>query len=419
MHRQMYLSDWIKTSEIMKIDDHISYKREIIKKRVETLIITPIYLNYDLLSKHLELLSKQTTQNFDVILVLNVVTDEILVNEVINKQKPRYGITIVKRKEDNGSSGGFFIGELYALENKYSMIIYAEDDCLPDDEKLIFEMIDSSKKNDMGNARVRLKVDDSTWACGGGLHMYGYVKTEILRKVGLHYPPIYLGADDTEIGIRISKVAKWLEIENGATHPYLPPLFTDFKRSMLYRVNYIVFLEEPIRFLSNFVVLNLIYIIFGSRIVRKAGTTIISNVLAFRFGKEALETFDGDVGVYRKEEEFKDRITITPKNKGHSYNVKEKKLNEMFKAAKYVFGKEILIYPAPHELVLLSMVLAKKTYIASKKGCYLMSDNSNLILHLIKWILFVGVLPMFVLFGLVILSVNHFRKPKTWRYGLD
>ncbi|MFH1520292.1 MAG: hypothetical protein ABID61_01475 [Candidatus Micrarchaeota archaeon] len=404
----------------MNVDNHISYKKEFIKKRANTLIITPIYLNYEFLSKHLELLSKQTIQNFDVILVLNVVTDEKRVMEVIDKQKPKYGIVMVKRNEDNGSSGGFFVGEVYALENNYSLVIYAEDDCLPEDANLISEIVDNSKKNDFGSAKVKLKVDDNTWLYGGGLHMYSYVKTNVLRKTGLHYPPIYLGADDTEIGTKIVKIVGTPnQIKCEVSHPHSPPLFTNFKRSLLYRVNHILFHQSFLNGLWNFVVLDIIYVIFGSRTVRKAGATIVSNVLAFRFGKEALETFDGDVGLCKNEEEFQNKITITAKNEGYLYNVKEKKFVELFRAAKYLIRKEILIYPAPHELVLLSMLLAKKTYIASKKGCWLMSDNSNLFLHLIKWVLFVGFLPMFILFGLVVLVINTFRKPKTWRYGLD
>ncbi|NYZ74267.1 glycosyltransferase, partial [Candidatus Micrarchaeota archaeon] len=120
--------------------------KEFRKKKANGLIIMPFYRAYDYLFKHLELLEAQTFQDFDLLIVLNSLSDEKKVLDFINQNKFGYGIIVAKRKEDTGSAGGFFTGEKYALENGYKYIIITDDDCLPVNKRHIETLVEEHRK---------------------------------------------------------------------------------------------------------------------------------------------------------------------------------------------------------------------------------------------------------------------------------
>ncbi len=98
------------------------------RKNSQVLIVMPFYDNYAAIAKHLELLSAQTTSDFDIVIVASVVSDEKKLREIIDGGNYKFGVALVKRKEDTGSAGGYFTGEKYALENGYRAILIGDDD---------------------------------------------------------------------------------------------------------------------------------------------------------------------------------------------------------------------------------------------------------------------------------------------------
>jgi rhamnopyranosyl-N-acetylglucosaminyl-diphospho-decaprenol beta-1,3/1,4-galactofuranosyltransferase len=99
----------------------------------DTLVIMPFYNSYDYLSRHIELLKRQTFKGFDLLIVLSSVSDGKKVDEILGTAAPDYGIIAVKRKDDTGSAGGFYAGQKYALEHGYQYMVITDDDCLPVD----------------------------------------------------------------------------------------------------------------------------------------------------------------------------------------------------------------------------------------------------------------------------------------------
>jgi len=154
-------------------------------------------------------------------------------------------------------------------------------------------------------------------------------------------------------------------------------------------------------YMQNFALLCPAYMLFGTSIVRKGGRYILSSVLSFRYGRPALDGFKGNVELGKPPDSAK-RFSL--KKRPSVWNI---------------IRKEALLEPIPNDAILLSMILAKRTWIETRKGAYLMADNGNAALHLLKLVLFLGLAPLFALAGLVSIPFGFLRKPKTMGYGLE
>jgi glycosyltransferase involved in cell wall biosynthesis len=404
----------------MRFSDLVSSQKSFGLKKTDVIIVIPFYQNYDALFKHLRLLSKQTTQDFNAILVLNVVSDEKRIADFIEKSEFGFGIIVSKRKEDTGSTGGFFTGEKFAIENGYQEVVLADDDCMPEDPNLIEQLLESKKSSRPIASRVKLMINDSEWVEGLSLHMYSRIGRELLISRGLHFVPLYIGADDAEFSKRIALDGKNPRSPAWASHPYTHTIFVDFVRSLLYRINHMLFVGlawNKSIFLQNFALLCPIYVIFGSDTVSRGGLHILSSVLSFRFGKPALDAFRERISGFRDAGNFPNVVSLV-KGKQFTLDIKGG-IKERWRAARYMFRKDVLLEPVPNDIILLSMLLSRQTWISSKKGAYLMSDNSDPMMHLLRFVALGLVIPPLLLLGLVSIPINLARKPKTLGYGLD
>jgi hypothetical protein len=263
-------------------------------------------------------------------------------------------------------------------------------------------------------------INDSEWVEGLSLHMYSRIGRELLISRGLHFVPLYIGADDAEFSKRIALDGKNPRSPAWASHPYTHTIFVDFVRSLLYRINHMLFVGlawNKSIFLQNFALLCPIYVIFGSDTVSRGGLHILSSVLSFRFGKPALDAFRERISGFRDAGNFPNVVSLV-KGKQFTLDIKGG-IKERWRAARYMFRKDVLLEPVPNDIILLSMLLSRQTWISSKKGAYLMSDNSDPMMHLLRFVALGLVIPPLLLLGLVSIPINLARKPKTLGYGLD
>jgi len=186
----------------------------------DTAIIIPTYKRPHILKEHLKELTKQTTKDFDVVIVYGN-EDDILNDE--------FGLsaTHIKRKEDIGSAGGFYLGEKFCIEEGYKQIILADDDCYPVSKNLI-ESVVKGLKNGAALVFPKIKTNES----GDGkpnciIAQYGGLKADVLKIIGLTYLPFYQSGEDIELYQRILKrKMKILFIDCVAFHSHLPFFLT-------------------------------------------------------------------------------------------------------------------------------------------------------------------------------------------------
>jgi len=168
----------------------------------ELCIIMPVYNEYTYLFKHLEVLSQQIFQDFDLIVILSNLDTSAVVDE-LKKKELKYGLVVIKRKDDTGSSGGFYAGERYALAKGYKHLIMADVDCFPVDNDVIEKMMAAKEAGWV--APILLMREGEHTMRDDILHCYNLLDINIFRKVGLHYPSIYIGGDDYEMELRIKR----------------------------------------------------------------------------------------------------------------------------------------------------------------------------------------------------------------------
>jgi glycosyltransferase involved in cell wall biosynthesis len=394
------------------------------RKNNQVLIVMPFYNNYETIAKHLELLSKQTISDFDIIIVASVVSEEKKLREIIDGGNFKFGIVLVKRKEDTGSAGGYFTGEKYALENGYSAIIIGDDDCLPVEPTLIEKTVLGWKGGALATApESRFLMDGEISYTSRSIPFYGLLDMSLLKKNGLHYLPMYIGADDWEFAFRTIRGLVIFNVDANVTHPARHTIFANFHRSMLYRIN-MMLLVVPDRiedYMYSFAVVCPIYMVFGSRRARAGGFHILKSVLSHRFGKDALmvESAYGE-----KQPERFDVIISSSKTRGrqgaqpYDYSKIRGGFGKLPGFAKTVAGKVVLLDVVNNFAVLLSMMLAKETWIESTKGTYLIARNSGFVTLVCKFFIFGLVLPVFLAGGIMTYLINWFRKPNTRGYGL-
>ncbi|NYZ74038.1 glycosyltransferase family 2 protein [Candidatus Micrarchaeota archaeon] len=165
-------------------------------KRKKTAIVIPTRNGNDLTDRHLRLLSAQTSRDFDVIMVYGE-NDGFLPHT--------YGIPALhlKRNDDYGSAGGFYVGEKFAMENGYEMLILADNDCFPESVSLVKDLLEGIDEGvDAVVPRIR-NTNGGKPKHNGLLPQYGCMRARMLTDVGLTYLPFYFGGEDIELLHRI------------------------------------------------------------------------------------------------------------------------------------------------------------------------------------------------------------------------
>ena len=163
-----------------------------------TALIMPVLSEKDLLSAHLQRLSKQTTQDFDVVIVHS---DVIAPSSL--KTDGRFGLVLIKEKGPMGPPGAFYAGQRYALENGYEAVIQCDVDCLPVSDGLVERLADAVSA-DKGS--VFLPGVSSLDGDNPVINWYGAMHRSVLKKSGLVYLPFYYGAEDLEYSKRLRSI---------------------------------------------------------------------------------------------------------------------------------------------------------------------------------------------------------------------
>lgn len=407
----------------MRFADLVGFTKSYGEKKADLLIVIPFYKNYEALSEHLERLSRQTYGKFDVLIVLNSVSDENIVMEIVEKGKSDFSITLVKRKEDTGSSGGFFCGEKYVLENGYSSFILADDDCMPGEDRLVEKLLaEHDKGRNVPQPRIRYMLDGEFVFTGTCAHMYSLYDSALLKETGLHYYHLYIGADDSEFQSRVRRFRRLELIDSTVIHPARHSIFANFDRSLLYRTNDMLFFvpDRFLYYLYNFSFFIPCYLILGGRRTRSGGMVLLKNILMHRFGKDALkdlpedqdrqvpERFDLHVVPYQSPEKNRFFFDYSKKNS----------INELVGFARAVARKRVLLSAIPNFAVLICALLAEETWVSHPKEKYLLTKNGSLLSHIVKMILFLLSLSVTLPLGILSFLISWIRRPKTLGFGL-
>jgi GT2 family glycosyltransferase len=190
------------------------------KKKNHAAIVIPTLRRDDLIAEHIRRLSLQEHQEFDAIIVYG--EDDRFVQDT-------HGVPTVhiRRKTDSGSAGGFYIGEMFALENGYEFLMLADNDCLPESVGLVRDLLSALKAGaDVAFPKIR-NADGKEAKANELLPQYGCMKADVLRDVGLSYLPLHFGGEDVELFERMRKrgcrVAKTDSIAYHAQHAGVSP----------------------------------------------------------------------------------------------------------------------------------------------------------------------------------------------------
>lgn len=406
----------------MKFAELVSSTREFGRRAVETLIIMPFYLEYGWLTEHLDALSKQTFQDFDVVVVANKVSDEERVYKIIDNKRHSFGIIVAKRKEDTGSAGGFYTGQRYALENGYNQMILADIDCIPVDNDLVEKLFLNKERGYVKpTVRVTYRGRVIDVMRGGVIPWYTLLSTDIVKRYGLYYLPLYYGAEDLDYASRI-KLAPYI-IESQCQHP--APSIQSYKnldKSLVYLVNGLV-VALDFRMLLIYVVTLFVclpvYLIFFPQYGKKAFTSLMHCLLTHTYGKRAAERLvSGSEGFVQE--------TISGDFKHVEYfssiSLDKKYYLMPFRILRDTFRRNIVVdHSKSGFLVALVPIFAKKSFFRiDGKGYLPLSDNSNPLLHAAKILLFAAALPLFAILIIgIVVPMNILLRPKTENYGLE
>jgi len=415
-------------------------KDERTNSRNSTVLIIPTCRTDGMLRTHLERLTKQTTKKFDIIIVYE--PD----NEFAAKPNGT-SVLHIRRKENSGSAGGFYTGELVALDEGYEKIILSDDDCLPESEVLIERMAAALDKEDVVMPKVTyLPIERIT---GGSLHMYAGMRKEVLKKSGLTFYPLYVGGEDYDLATRISKSIKDTnEIEAVVSHQRVAPFILFPKARMYYYTRGLLlqlflsgsFTKTAFKLfldLSHALVLALVGNGDGARVYKNA----ILDAVAMRFFRIPIESnelivskanmnepvdLELDLGQSetRANDIFEFAVLYT-KDYGMGTGILAKRagyaLNYFFEAYKYL-NKKIRIKDWYSFIDLPVLLLSKTTYIEHKRNGYRVSGERNLLLILVDLVAFAMMVPLMAIGALILTSIGFInmkaKNIKSRGYGV-
>jgi len=391
------------------------------KIKSDTLIIIPLLQEYDALSKHLDFLSQQSSKNFDVILLLNQLSDESKVLNFLDKNKFDFSIILSKRKEDTGSAGGFFTGQKYALEEKYNYMIMADVDCMPIDKQLIENLLKHKDKDYVGlsvNSTVEGKRVGSSPA--SVVSWYSLISTRLVKKYGLYFMPLYFGGDDLEYMERIG-VSPYI-IPNRARHADTTTVCHSPERYWLYILNMVATSKISKHFaicLLTIIMQLPIFLMFSPQYGKKLHNSLLMFLLTCSYGKKVAEKIKrtGFQKYIVQKDNFKDfKILKYGADFGNSWSLK------LLTVIKQTLRKNVIVEQCNFISVsMLITIFSKKVLFKVGKDRYLLTaDNSNLLFHILKLLLLSVYLPIFVVFiSTIYIPLKILKQPNTMRYGLD
>jgi len=175
------------------------------RTRPKSAIIIPTHSASRLfLRSHLERLARQTSKDFDIIIVYS--NDTPFMDDI--------SALHVREKTDSGCSGAYYLGEKLALDEGYERIIIADDDCLPESDDLVEKLLASDGDVVLPDVRYGMRT-----VPGYLTYHYSCTKRHVFEKAGLTFLPFYYGVDDFELMERIMRSGFMLQrAETLASH---------------------------------------------------------------------------------------------------------------------------------------------------------------------------------------------------------
>lgn len=416
----------------MKFSEMVSYAKELRAKDADLLVIIPSRMAYDVLVSHLEYLSRQTYQKFNAILVVGTEFDDARLVKFLEKKKYGFGIIVAKENERRGCSGGFYAGQRYALEKGYGYAIMADDDCMPVDPKLVESLY--ARKDDapfvsptmhlVVTKDFRLKNDYRI------VSNYGFFSTDIFRKYGLYYLPLFHGADDGEYKERTADV-KCVSISNYVEHPYTLGgnfVFKNIDRSWLFLLAGMVILREgPLKRAVFFACTMLIGLFFMPKYGTRLFFTMNRLLFTFTYGKKAAQQiksgFEEFIMAPENPAAFENGFEVFDDCKPQYLELGAAgKLLDVLKTALRCFRKKVVVTNTfSYFKVLVMGMFARELYYRLEQGKYLLiARRGGVVAHAARIALFAIALPVYIaVVAPAYLALKFFRQPRTMGFGAE
>jgi len=178
-------------------------------KKNSIALVIPSGQNTALLSAHLAALARQEGAGFDVL--------------VIGEPPPSIpkapNILFFREAFPLGSSGSFSVGQVLGFSLGYGVVINADLDCLPASGRLISSLASAALSE--GKAILPLSDEEGRKQvyC---INRYGAVPKSAFEKIGFEYAPLFKGAEDIDLQLRL-EAEGLLATKDGmrTSHPFL------------------------------------------------------------------------------------------------------------------------------------------------------------------------------------------------------
>lgn len=413
-----------------KLSELVSEKSDKRKGRAETAIIIATYKKRDVLAEHLKKLEKQTCRDFDIIIVYGE-EDKFL------EDAGWASILHVREKGRNGCAGAFYIGQKLALQDNYKIIIMADDDCYPEAETLVEDLVAGIMKGEK-LLMPSIKVKDKTWKHGLIYH-YGCLSSDVFRKIGLTFVPLFFGGEDIELLERARKAGFTPEfVSSFVSHemPVPPVLGNEAERYHYAKGGFEAFLLTGRYFRAwQWEVFHLIaataYWILGQKELADIFYHAImdgSRMMLFKagqnFSKKELKAYDP--GDYDAIVESANKHSLDGLQYIKGLEILPYLLHWLLESMlsfgdfrKY-FGKRILFVESNKPEHMLSMLMAESMYLRYKEGTYEIFRGRKTASIAIGLVLMALLFPFIILFSVVLLLLGIINKKgiSTEGYGI-
>jgi len=204
--------------EAPSLEELVQEEKDERKGRHSLAVIIPTCNTNNWIEKQLAQLSKQTYQDFDIIIVYGEKDEFVRVPKKLN-------VLHIRERGKNGAGGAYFVGEKKAMLDNYKYISLTDADCIPKSSDLLENLV---KKIDEGYDVVfpHIKYTNLNATKGFVTNHYGCVRRNVYDRIGFTYIPYFFGGEEFD---RISRMMRknmkngW--IESIATHPTFAPVF--------------------------------------------------------------------------------------------------------------------------------------------------------------------------------------------------
>lgn len=401
-------------------------------KRNDTLILIPMYKEFDLIQKHLDKLAGQTTHEFDVLLVLNAVSDEKEVEEMLGKGRYPLTVHVIKRHDDTGSAGGYFTGQCYGVEEGYAYLVMGDADCMPMDSDLMAKLMDK-KQEAWACPKVKF-LDMKTGQAASEsetLHsivFYNLLSTELVRKAGYYFLPAYTGGDDADFYQRVKRAhrAGPVEVDAYCMHP--PDLYYAPVKYWAYSVNFMVFngtladIDLSRMAVSAGIGLNAAAALAcGQKWARRLAIEFIKVLLMGEWGKKSWQKMQASYSadsVGRAELEKQGIRFIDLELRRDSADSLRKRMK---RDIGQVLRQKVAVKKCHGNYKAMPLAaLASEAWFRQGDGNYiLLAKSSNPLLWILRLVLF-GILALpLIIFMEIMLVISKLRRPDTGVFGLE